>query len=133
MHGTPSAPGSDASVAAEMSTTPVTAPAGIKQIWRQARRSLTFGLLIASGYAFCFWALATQMPRLPVRYQSITTLNPSAQLGRLMQSFSMQASDLSALKAFPPRTVPGIIALRDLVKQYAASFPVRLGSFANAT
>ncbi|DBB15251.1 TPA: hypothetical protein ACH3X3_004251 [Trebouxia sp. C0006] len=38
----------------------------------------------------------------------------------------MQASDLSALKAFPPRTVPGIIALRDLMKQYAASFPVQV-------
>ncbi|KAL0022440.1 hypothetical protein WJX79_000626 [Trebouxia sp. C0005] len=38
----------------------------------------------------------------------------------------LPASDLSALKAFPPRTLPDIIALRDLMKQYAASFPVQV-------
>lgn len=81
MHETPHASGSDDLVAAEMSHTPVTAPARIKQIRRQAGRSLTLGLLVASGFAFCFWALATQMPRLPVRQRHITTLNLSTQLG----------------------------------------------------
>jgi len=80
MHETLNASGSDGLVAAEMSTTPVTAPARVKHIWRQARRSLTLGLLVASGFAFCFWALATQMPRLPVRFSlsSISTFPRSS-------------------------------------------------------
>ncbi len=81
MHETPNASGSNGLVAAEMSNSPVTAPARVKQIWRHARRSLTFGLLVASGFAFCFWALATQMPRLPVRYHSITRFSFPTQLG----------------------------------------------------
>ncbi len=75
MHETHNASGSNGLVAAETSNSPVTAPARVKKIWRQARRSLMFGLLVASGFAFCFWVLATQMPRLPVRYHFITTFN----------------------------------------------------------
>ena len=38
----------------------------------------------------------------------------------------VQAADLSALKHFPPRTLPDVLLLRDLMKLYAANFPVGL-------
>ena len=88
MHETPNAFGSNGLVAAEMSNTPVKPPARVKQIWRQARRSLTFGLIVASGFAICFWALATQMLRLPVSYQSMTTFSVSTQLGHRCTVFN---------------------------------------------
>lgn len=38
----------------------------------------------------------------------------------------VQAADLTALKHFPPRTLPDILLLRDLLKLYVANFPVGL-------
>ena len=49
----------------------------------------------------------------------LTTQSPS-------DTLPVQAADLSALKHFPPRTLPDILSLRDLMKLYAANFPVGL-------
>ena len=38
----------------------------------------------------------------------------------------VQLADMDVVKSFPPRTVPDILALRDIMKLYAANFPVGL-------
>ena len=96
----------------------------VKQVWRQSRKSLLVALLVAAVYGICFAALAVQLPKLTVSTMHLHQLKV-LRTRHARQSLLAQASERHSLGAFPPRTLPDIVAWRDLTKRYAVSFPVR--------
>lgn len=102
---------------------PVFPTTNLKGLWKQAGRSLVFVLLVAAGFLVCFAVLALQMPHFKV---CLTTAAIFGFQECSSNNHAVQGADLSALKHFPPRTLQDILSLRDLLKLYAANFPVGL-------